>query len=174
LLPKANIRGLSLPCDSDSYYICFTPNKYYKRRFFDESKGKYRCPSGHAKPLFIADDSNVPYLLIEEGELNALSMVEVGCMSVVSPGGVGDFDKSEYLDYYKNYKYIAIIVDHDAAGASAAIKLYSKLVKHTPYIKVSMWSEDANELLQQPDGKDRLKQKVDYEIKTLEMSSRLS
>jgi hypothetical protein len=164
-LPVARIRGLELHYDSDSFYIVWDDSRYYKRRFFEERKDKYRCPTGHDKPLFIAERVNGPNLLIVEGELNALSIaiVTIG-WTIVSPGSAAEFDKREYVEYYKQYNNIAMIVDHDPAGAAAAIKLYPELIKHTPNVKVSMWKEDANNILQRPRGISELRKRVENEI----------
>lgn len=150
-LPKAQIRGLELPVDQDSYYILWPDHAFYNRRFF-EGTTKYKCPTGHSKrPLWAWQAVNKNYLCIVEGEINALSIAR-SCpwVSVMSPGGAGDFysrTSDSWLPDVMGYGAIALICDEDRAGALAGIELKAKLLKHTPNVSIVLMKEDANDWL---------------------------
>ncbi len=129
-LPKMRIRGLDLPADSHSYFIVWPEGNYYHRRFFDTEaeRGKYKCPAGWPKPLFIASPGiKGRTLLIVEGEINALSIrAAVPDIAVCSPGGAGDFASAnglKSLPYYLSFQRQVLVADEDAAGAMACIEL---------------------------------------------------
>lgn len=160
-LPKENIRGLILHCDNDNYYIVWPQNfPYYKRR----SKGKvadgakYLCPRGHEKPLFMLVEKKhtKQRLIVVEGEINALS-VALACpdVPVASPGGTNEFfsKKTEkYLQVFKQYENILIMVDKDSPGIKAAVELKVRLLQYTPYVATLLMEKDANEILTETEG----------------------
>lgn len=165
-LPKQNIRGLQLPADPSSYYVLWPDASYYKRRFFDVKEGapKYVGASGHVKaPFDLTEGKSTKSLIIVEGEINALSLVEaMPDQAVISPGGSGDFYSKvneKYLPTYLKYENILLVVDHDAAGAIAGIKLKSKLAQYTTRVKISLWKDDSNSLLEKH-GKEALKEEI--------------
>lgn len=149
-LPSQAHRGLLFRTDNQGFYIVW-PNGdlYYKKRITlqDHPGGKYRCPIGHRKPLFRARCGEKS-LYIVEGEINALSLSLATNSAVVSPGGVGDFLREDYLTYYTGYENIEILVDADPPGVKAAIGLKARLVQHTPDVLIKLMKEDCNELLQ--------------------------
>lgn len=152
-LPLASIRGLSLPVDSEFYYILWPNAPYYKkRRFIDSSGQKYLCPTGHAKPLFQARNIRGQGLAIVEGEINALSLSSINpSFSVCSPGGAADFfgkNCNLYLKYYLTFSVIYVIVDKDKAGVEAAIKLKGKLLQSgLNNVSTVLMERDCNDLL---------------------------
>jgi len=149
-LPRASIRGLSLPVDGDSYYIVWPEGTYYKRRkFFAEDGSKYLCPRGHKKPLLIAHNpKGADTLAITEGEINSLSLATLNpSFAICSPGGVGDFKES--LTNSLHFARYLLILDKDRAGLEAAIRTRELLIKKTPYVEVFLMEKDCNQLLQE-------------------------
>lgn len=164
-LKWAHVRGLDLPCDDSGYYILWPTKDYYKFRGFDGNSNlpKYRGPSGIPKPLYICSTNDEHTLAVCEGEINALSLALVSTVSIVSPGGAGDFYSKRLikdLAFYTQYAKIHVIVDADAAGTKAAIELKSRLIQagKTDVI-IHLLEKDFNDILVQ-DGIESLKQKV--------------
>jgi len=163
-LPKAYARGLWLHHDADSYYIVWDNADYYiKRKIVDNDGGsKYYSPSGHKKPLFVAQEGSLEdTLIVVEGQLNALSIQQAGISNtIVSPGAATDFTKISNLPYYKPYSSIIIIVDGDPAGTKAAIELKATLIAWDRSTKVGIYladkGRDANDILQK-DGPEGVK-----------------
>lgn len=169
-LPTKAIRGLELPYDSKGYYIVWPDESYYKIRLYDETS-RYRSPVGATKTAFRClgiNDSKMSLpgnvlvgdrpLYIVEGEINALSLAKVLINSdIVSPGSATDFDRFEPD---KNYSRYTIIVDEDAPGVIAAIKLKSKILAFCPLVDVVLMGDgDLNDWLQKYD-KETFQQKV--------------
>lgn len=150
-LPVVQVRGLELPCDGESVYILWPDGTFYNRRFF-EGETKYKCPSGHKKrPLWANVVQDKKYLCVVEGELNALSVAKA-CpwISVVSPGGAGDFYSRAANDWVcvaAGYERLALLCDSDRAGAMAGIEAKSLLLKHTPHVSIVLMDTDANDWL---------------------------
>lgn len=167
-LPKVSLRGLEFHADGNSYYVTKEGWPYYNRRMFDVegSKGKYKCPSGHPKPLLRAHEAlggETSPILIVEGEINALSIASIGVpATVVCPGGSGDFFSRAGLaniPYYLNFSRQVLICDEDAAGAMAAIELSSKLKQQSKDVQILLMRRDANEVLC-VDGKEALRKEI--------------
>jgi hypothetical protein len=158
-LPLADVRGLRLPVDSTSYYIVWPGGTYYKRRQFIPGDGpKYRCPAGHAKPLFVPRQVKGDTLAIVEGELNALSLSSIEPpYSVCSPGGVGDFTE-KLIDkchtFVLSFSKFRVILDKDKPGLDAALRMKALLLKHTPHVDIVLMPKDCNELLVEGSLKD--------------------
>lgn len=150
-LPVQLHRGLSLPCDGRSVYIRFPLCDYYKARLLDgfDHRSKYRCPTGHPKPLFWAVKQNHGYLAIVEGELNALSLAQAyPWINICSPGSAGEFSCKRYLPEYLMYSHIYIWVDEDKAGLTAGMKLYSELrAKSVLFVGLYSLTTDFNDIL---------------------------
>lgn len=177
-LPKLNMRGLTFPADEWGYFITWADRSYYKKRLFDETSGRYRSPTGHEYPPFWVRQEGHNSLLIVEGEINALSVGEVshGLADVVSPGGAGNFSGKlarKVLTSYCTYSNIFILCDEDAAGAKAAISLYSQLVSKGRTVRMKLMQPDANDLLCSTNGKERLKEEIQEELRiSLEESTK--
>ncbi len=171
LLPGKEIRGFPLHYNSRGYYLLWPSEEYYKLRIEGADSGsKYRGPSGHSKPPFVASPSsgvlqsgNVDRLVLVEGEFNALSLAALEPpFDVISPGGAGDFysktGQRELLQYAR-YSRVDVIVDADAAGAQAAIETKAKLITlGCPEVKIHLMDKDFNDILVQ-DGKGVLRAK---------------
>lgn len=170
-LPLVPRRGLEFHTNQTGYYILWPNAKFYKKRMFEGSK--YLSPVGIRKPLFIAaKNPTSSSLIIVEGEINAMSLAKaMPNINIVSPGAASDFYSVNsdrfYLPHYLNYDNIHIIVDKDKAGIVAGIELKTRLLIHKSNIKISLWENDANDLLQK-EGPEGLKKYY------LDMSSRVS
>lgn len=163
-LPKKRVRGLLLPADEFSFFIPWPDKRYYKRRFFEPQNGpKYIGARGHRKPWFIANWTDSPAVVLVEGELNALSISQA-CpeLSVVSPGGSGDFYSKGSKKYWQNVVYcstILLVADKDEAGAKAIIEAKSAIDTAERQAKWLLMKEDANEILQK-EGRESLRKQI--------------
>lgn len=174
-LPQKVIRGVFLPYDDVSYYIVWPGLNYYKRRFNEDGSGsKYKCPSGHKKPLFwAAQFQNAKTVFIVEGEMNALSLSQVvpDNVDVCSPGSAGDLYSSQYKETLLNiateYENIVLIADNDEPGAKGIIELMGRLLQVNKRLSYFLMDEDANDILVKH-GEDTLR------TKTMEMLGRVS
>lgn len=149
LLPFAPVRGLQLPVDTNSYYVLWPGDTYFKRRLFFPGEGpKYLCPRGHAKPPFWAHhDSKNSSLAVVEGELNALSLERVlSGWDILSPGGVGDFNE-KLLPMLRGYKRFVLILDKDKPGLDAGKRMKEMLVRMTPHVDLFLVAPDLNDQL---------------------------
>lgn len=163
-LPLKRVRGLMLPSDDHSAFIVWPGNTYYKRRFLKPWDGpKYRCPTGHKKPWFVANHLGGDVCILVEGELNALS-IALACpeFSVVSPGSAGDFNVksvAKVLPYLSTVDNILLLADKDQAGAQALINAKSVLDTPTKLTKWALVEKDANDRLQE-EGPDALREEI--------------
>lgn len=154
-LPTARVRGVVLPVDADSYYLLWPGDTYYKRRKFLPGDGpKYVCPRGHKKPLYVPHEpKGADTLFVVEGELNALSLVEIGVdVAVCSPGGVGDFRESLLKDeweFFGRYDKFHLVLDKDKPGLDAAKRFKQLLLSRGKWnVAIHLMERDCNELLQ--------------------------
>lgn len=165
-LPRKNIRGFSLPFNDRGYYLVYPNLEYYKFRLSDgQSNNKYRGPSGHKKPKFVAQSGSFPRLVLVEGEFNALSLAALELpWDVVSPGAAGDFyskSRNNDLQEYAQYSRVDIVVDDDVAGLKAAMECSALLQTLNDTIEIKVWfvKEDFNETFTR-EGKEGLKKAV--------------
>jgi hypothetical protein len=166
-LSTALIRGHNLPVDGESYYIVWPSRDYYIQRFFEakDDRGKYKCPSGHQRPLYVPRTGLYRgQLRIVEGELNALSVAMACEGGVVSPGSAGDFHSAKsdkHLPFYLQYDRIMLIADADKPGAIGCIELKSKLMRAGKTdVSIKLMSTDANDILVKH-GQEALKKEVE-------------
>lgn len=172
-LPRKAVRGFTLPLGPRGYYIVWPSRDYYKLRIEGaESGSKYRGPSGHSKPPFVASPSvgvlqrdSRDRLVLVEGELNALSLATLEPpFDIVSPGGAGDFyskGNEQYLREYSRYSRVDVVVDDDPAGGVAAIETKVKLITlGCPEVKIHLIDTDFNALLCGPGGKEALREEA--------------
>ena len=151
-LPEEQLRGLKFKSGPRGYYVVWPDRSYYKLRTNGDSS-RYVGPAGHKKPLFILANGFRDVIVVE-GEINALSLKEMGLNAdIVSPGGAGDFySKSmlkQYISMLLTYKRVYIITDADGPGAKAAIELKSALVaKGKRDVTIHLDTVDANDRLQ--------------------------
>lgn len=162
-LPKQEIRGFQLHADDRGYYLIWPDSNYYKRRVYGaDASNKYRGPSGHTKPPFVAQEGDSDHLVLIEGEFNALTFALLESRSVVvSPGGAGDFyskNGTRHLGDYARYGRVDIVVDSDAAGAQAAIETKAKLLTlGCPDVRIHLMAgKDLNDIFVE-NGKEALR-----------------
>ncbi len=162
-LPRASVRGFSLPCNERGYFLVWPSGNYYKFRASncDNPGGKYRGPSGHKKPEFVAKTDNTGILFLVEGEFNAMSLAALELPgTVVSPGGAGDFTSRGRLTNMKEYakfRRVGIVVDADKAGAIAAIEAKATLATNgCPQVDIFLVEKDFNDVYAE-EGKEGLK-----------------
>lgn len=151
-LPVKEIRGLNLPYNDDGYFIVWPDRSYYKMRLW-EGKGRYRNPKGVKKPILVFPEGS-QNLVVIEGELNAMSLVQSVKTeeTVCSPGPVVDFVR--YIKFYLNYDHILIIADKDAAGAVYGKELRDLIASHGKRVQLYVTEKDFNQILQEegPEG----------------------
>ncbi len=164
-LPRKLIRGFMLPYNDRGYFLVYPDRAYYKLRLGvgDDAGNKYRGPTGHKKPKFVAHKSgNLRRLVLVEGEFNALSLAALELpWDVVSPGAAGDFfskSRASDLQEYAKYERVDIVVDDDGAGFQAAIECASQLkVLGCENVKAHFVKRDFNDIYDK-DGKEALKE----------------
>lgn len=163
-LPLTSVRGLMLPTDGKSYFITWPNRDYYKRRFFESTGPKYIGATGHERPLFIANYAGGDTCVLVEGELNALSIAKA-CpeLSVVSPGGAGDFNSKRlkrHLHSLVLFSTIIVVADDDRAGHEALILGASYLSAKGFQVRTMRMAPDANDLLCKGDeGREELRKR---------------
>lgn len=173
-LSRELVRGLSLPCDEQFYYILWPGNQYYKKRSKGRTKQKYYCPTGCQKPLFwLRNNCKTSHLIIVEGELNALSIQRANLFppaDICSPGGAGDFYSKNTMKNIREltgYTYVHLIADDDEAGAKAIYELAEELKYYVPVITFHLMKTDANDILQEH-GPDQLRDVIQKTMESLE------
>lgn len=170
-LPTKSIRGLILPYDLTGYYLVYPGAQYYIKRVWDTDGGsKYLAPKGTQRPLYKArygsyEDNKRGPLLVIEGELNAASAAMVlgytgPIRTVISPGSACELNKPKCIDYCLQYEYICIIVDKDAPGVAAGLQLKYKLIDKGKRVVLWPLEADLNNLLQQDNGQEKVKDEV--------------
>lgn len=144
-LPQMEIRGHKFHVSDSGYYFLWPHGNFYKKRNFDDSKGRYVSPRGVSKPLFVYPGS-AKHLLIVEGEINAMSLHTsvFGEYKVCSPGPAADFVR--YIKYYLQFKHITIFVDKDAPGVIYGTYLKDILLRHNKHTKLVAMERDYNEI----------------------------
>lgn len=177
-LPTKLIRGLELHYDQSGFYILWEGGTYYKKRLWDDARGKYRCPSGHNKPSFwllrgyrkdpLREAISRHALIVVEGEINALSIAETSIEAdIVSPGGVSEFEG--FSSEVSGYNRVLVIADEDAPGMNAAFELEYTLIEAGVNASSYLMRRDANEVLV-TNGKEALQDEIET---ALDMSGRL-
>ena len=149
-LPRAEIRGLELHFDNRGYFIVWPNGLYYKQRLTGASC-RYLGPKGHRAPLMEIPGAG-KFVVIVEGELNALSLSKAIKNTIVSPGSATEMSRhlNQYLTLGKDF---VIVVDRDPAGVAAGIYLKKELLKRGKRVELVAVTPDYNETLQK-EGKD--------------------
>ncbi len=164
-LPAKEVRGLSLHCDSSSFYLIWPSNSYYIRRLIDPGNGsKYRCPVGVPRPLYVSPGKDLEVLILVEGELNAASIAASTNYWVCSPGSAGEFKEGKMysnLPLFQLFTRFLVITDDDAPGIKAAVNTKSWLLKYFNNVTIRLCAkgQDANDWLR-AGGKERVRQEV--------------
>ena len=121
---------------------------------YRDGKKNFKLVKG-AEKIFYNIDSTVghDYMVIVEGEMDALSFVEAGISSVISvPNGATVSNNNlEYLDncidYFENKEKIILAVDQDEAGENLKQELIRRLGAEACYTCDFGVYKDANEFL---------------------------
>jgi len=121
---------------------------------YRDGKKNFKLVKG-AEKIFYNIDSTVGhnYMVIVEGEMDALSFVEAGISSVISvPNGATVSNNNlEYLDncidYFENKEKIILAVDQDEAGENLKQELIRRLGAETCFTCDFGVHKDANEFL---------------------------
>ena len=121
---------------------------------YRDGKKNFKLVKG-AEKIFYNIDSTVghDYMVIVEGEMDALSFVEAGISSVISvPNGATVSNNNlEYLDncidYFENKEKIILAVDQDEAGENLKQELIRRLGAETCFTCDFGVHKDANEFL---------------------------
>ena len=121
---------------------------------YRDGKKNFKLVKG-AEKIFYNIDSTVghDYVVIVEGEMDALSFVEAGIHSVISvPNGATVSNNNlEYLDncidYFENKEKIILAVDQDEAGENLKQELIRRLGAEACYTCDFGVHKDANEFL---------------------------
>jgi twinkle protein len=121
---------------------------------YRDGKKNFKLVKG-AEKIFYNIDSTVghDYMVIVEGEMDALSFVEAGVSSVISvPNGATVSNNNlEYLDncidYFENKEKIILAVDQDEAGENLKQELIRRLGAEACYTCDFGVYKDANEFL---------------------------
>lgn len=170
-LPRKVIRGLTLPYDDKGYYIVYPNVDYYVRRNWDDSNGrKYYNPAGFGQQLLIAAATMVELpLIVVEGQLNALTIDQAwtGYNGIVSPGAASNFNSRLLVNYCLSYRAVLIIVDKDAAGVMAGLKLKAELHKRGIRSRVHGMKPDLNDTYVEK-GQEAVRQEIQGNLEMLE------
>lgn len=153
------IKGITIPCGKYSYII----------RNVDSNGLRYDRNKGYSEIFNIqAINNSNQNIFIVEGEIDALSIIEVGG-DAIALGGVSKIYKlCKYLEDNKPKHNLILALDSDSSGRNATLKLKTILKKiNIPYIingeiykTLDNEYKDANEFL--INDKYGLMKKIDY------------
>lgn len=110
-------------------------------------------------------------LYVTEGEMDMLSLMEVGFENVVSiPNGASSMEWiDKQIDFLKKFDTLIFIMDNDGAGKKALKTINERLSSFQMKLKTIdlLFYKDPNEILQDDDGKIKLKNIIENNIKDL-------
>lgn len=162
-LDVVNFRGFDLNRDSGAVYLVWPGNTFYKKRLL-QGEPKYKCPSGHKVPLFVARARGRAIVVIE-GEFNAMSVAKC-CpdLAVVSPGGSNHFESDytmlNHLTRVLSFNKVLVVADKDPAGAKAIAGFYKQLKIRGRECVTLLMDKDANQVMLE-DGEDKLREIIE-------------
>ena len=111
-------------------------------------------------------------LYITEGEIDMLSLLEIGIKNVVSvPNGTKSTEWIEkQYEWLERFKEIVLFLDNDKAGQDAIKEITTRLSDTKAELKTVdlIFYKDANEVLQDEGGRTKLKNIIENNIKDLE------
>ena len=126
---------------------------HYAARRIDNVTDKKIVKVG-SKSLFNFGGIGTDYVIVAEGEFDAMSIWQLGFTSVVGLGGVGNKDLflKEFLLLENNPKFVIIALDNDEEGKKAADWIYQQLKERQIFSIIINEKygdyKDANEFLQ--------------------------
>lgn len=162
-LMVGQFRGFALPANGNSYYLVWPGEIFYKKRLL-QGEPKYKCPSGHKVPLFVARARGRAIVVIE-GEFNAMSVAKC-CpdLAVVSPGGSNHFESDytmlNHLTRVLSFNKVLVVADKDPAGAKAIAGFYKQLKLRGRECITLLMGKDANQVMLE-DGEDKLREIIE-------------
>lgn len=98
---------------------------------------------------------NARFVVITEGEINAMSLHELGVPSLATPFGAGHGAKHAWIEHeydrLQRFERIYLLFDEDSAGSSAIADLVERLGRHRclvmPHLGREIWGKDPNDWL---------------------------
>lgn len=100
-------------------------------------------------------DSSIEYLIITEGELDALVLRQKGFLAISSTGGCGTFP-DHWADKIKKFNNVYIAYDNDEPGVRESVKVARKLKNQQVFIVDIPREEDLKDVseyfIKYPDG----------------------
>lgn len=133
--------------DDDTVYI-----KYLNLQRDESGKKRIKAEAGCEPILFGMQTipENQSFLVISEGELDALSLFEFDIPAVSVPNGAGTGQKNAWIDlcweWLEPFSEIFLCMDNDDPGQQAAIDIANRLGLHRCKL-VTLPKKDANECL---------------------------
>jgi len=121
---------------------------------------QYLYDKGATATLFGLEHVNTSWVVLCEGELDAIRLSQEGIPAISGTGGCGTF-KSEWLSLLP--KYVFVCYDTDEAGREAAKKVHHKI--HNSRVVLLPEGKDVTEYLQKhsvDEFRELLKQSVTY------------
>lgn len=128
---------------------------------------KHMRVESNCQPLLFgwqAIPSGIRKIALTEGELDAMSLYQLGIPALSLPFGGGKNGKLNWLEYefdhLSQFDLIYLCLDQDEVGQLTAMELVERLGRHRCYL-VSLPCKDANECLQQGITSDDMKSLFD-------------
>lgn len=117
-------------------------------------------------------------LYIVEGEIDMLSLMEIGIENVVSvPNGSSNMNwiDTHYV-WLEQFEEIILVYDNDEAGKKALKNAYERLTDSKPEIKTVdlLFYKDPNEILTDENGGTKLKNILENNLKDIELPNTLT
>lgn len=117
-------------------------------------------------------------LYIVEGEIDMLSLMEIGIENVVSvPNGSSNMNwiDTHYV-WLEQFEEIVLVYDNDEAGKKALKNAYERLTDSKPEIKTVdlLFYKDPNEILTDENGGTKLKNILENNLKDIELPNTLT
>ncbi len=131
-------------------YIFDGEAEHLKFRNMDEKK--FFASTGTAPCLFgwQAVDDNARFVVLTEGEIDAMTYRERGIPALSVPAGGGNGNKQQWIEYeydrLERFDCIYLSMDNDATGESAKQEIISRLGRHRCKV-IELPYKDANEVL---------------------------
>lgn len=117
-------------------------------------------------------------LYITEGEIDMLSLMEIGIENVVSvPNGSSNMNwiDTHYV-WLEQFEEIILVYDNDEAGKKALKSAYERLCDSKPQIRTVdlLFYKDPNEILTDEEGQKKLKNILENNLKDIELPNTMT
>lgn len=148
-------RKMGIATIDDVIFFSFGPLRFKSRSIHDKTQTKFNRlteekSEGFVMPFFNQQDFvDKDYIIITEGEFDAVAVACLGYSNVVSlPNGAssvrGSFTK--HFEYLNQYKQIYICFDMDEPGEKA-VQEAKKIIPSNKFRRIHLPYKDANDLL---------------------------